>query len=111
MSSFLRYLSLLQSRAEMGLDRCRYCFTGAAPISRETIEFFLSLGMPLLEIYGMSECSGPATMARPWLKRSGSSGRPYDGVELKLHNMDRDGNGEVECLMSECSIFCMALKL
>jgi long-chain-fatty-acid--CoA ligase ACSBG len=88
-------LLLSKARSEMGLDRCRYCFTGAAPIGRETTMFFLSVGLPLLEIYGMSECSGPATMARPWLRRTGSSGRVYDGVEMKLNNMDSDGNGEL----------------
>jgi long-chain-fatty-acid--CoA ligase ACSBG len=101
-------LLLSKARSEMGLDRCRYCFTGAAPIGRETTMFFLSVGLPLLEIYGMSECSGPATMARPWLRRTGSSGRVYDGVEMKLNNMDSDGNGEVIMCLSVCLfIFCL----
>ena len=37
--------------------RCRYQLTGAAPISKETLEFFLSLGLPLYEVFGMSECA------------------------------------------------------
>ena len=45
-------------RLGLGLDRCRYCFTGAAPIMRDTLDFFLSLDIPLLELYGMSESSG-----------------------------------------------------
>ncbi len=37
-------------RARIGLDRCRFALTGAAPISKDTLEFFLSFGLPLYEI-------------------------------------------------------------
>lgn len=50
-------------RGVLGLDRCRYCFTGAAPITRETLEYFLSLNIPVKELYGMSESSGPHTVS------------------------------------------------
>jgi long-subunit acyl-CoA synthetase (AMP-forming) len=50
-------------RARLGLDRARACITSAAPISRDTLDFFLSLGIPILEVYGMSECTGPATFS------------------------------------------------
>lgn len=50
-------------RAALGLDRCKLCFTGAAPITKDTLEFFMSLNMPLLELYGMSESSGPHTIS------------------------------------------------
>nr|XP_014345329.1 PREDICTED: long-chain-fatty-acid--CoA ligase ACSBG2-like [Latimeria chalumnae] len=44
----------------LGLDRCS-CYTGAAPITKDTLEFFLSLNIPLYELYGMSESTGPHT--------------------------------------------------
>lgn len=47
-------------RAKLGLDRTRICACSAAPITLDTLEFFLSLGIPILEIYGMSEVTGPA---------------------------------------------------
>lgn len=50
-------------RAALGLDRCRILFTGSAPISKETLEYFMSLNMPLMELYGMSESSGPHTVS------------------------------------------------
>lgn len=50
-------------RAALGLDRCRYCFTGAAPITKDTLEYFLSLNIPVKELYGMSESSGPHTVS------------------------------------------------
>ena len=49
----------------LGLDRCRYQITGAAPISKETLEYFMSLGLPLYEVFGMSECAGTATFSTP----------------------------------------------
>lgn len=52
-------------RKAIGLDRCTKCYTGAAPITRETLEFFLSLNIPVLELYGMSESSGPHTISLP----------------------------------------------
>lgn len=52
-------------RKALGLDRCTRCYTGAAPITKDTLEFFLSLDIPLFELYGMSESSGPHTISLP----------------------------------------------
>lgn len=61
-------------RERLGLDRARICVTSAAPISKDTLEFFLSLGIPILEVYGMSECTGPATWSPPDGYRTGKAG-------------------------------------
>jgi len=45
-------------RQALGLDRCKMCMSAAAPIMRDTLDFFASLNIPILEIYGMSETSG-----------------------------------------------------
>jgi len=71
-------------RARLGLDRCRVAITGAAPISKDTLEFFLSLGLPLYEVYGMSECTGPATQSLPNSYRTGWVGKPLDGTEVRI---------------------------
>lgn len=52
-------------RKALGLDRCTKCYTGAAPITKDTLEFFLSLNIPVYELYGMSESSGPHTISLP----------------------------------------------
>jgi long-chain acyl-CoA synthetase len=71
-------------RDRLGLDRARICATSAAPISRDTLEFFLSLGIPILEVYGMSECTGPATYSPPEDYRTGKCGICLPGAELKI---------------------------
>lgn len=71
-------------RQRLGLDRTRLCVTSAAPISRDTLEFFLALGIPVLEVYGMSECTGPATYSPPERYRTGKCGVCLPGAELKL---------------------------
>ncbi len=71
-------------RRRLGLDRARYCATSAAPISLDTLEFFLSLGIPLLEVYGMTECTGPATMCTPQRYRTGRAGFTIPGTEIRI---------------------------
>lgn len=71
-------------RARLGFDRARVCVTSAAPISLSTLEFFLSLGIPLLEVYGMSECTGPATFSAPHAYRTGKAGVKVPGTELRI---------------------------
>lgn len=71
-------------RRQLGLDRARILITGAAPISRDTLEFFLSLGMPICESYGMSESTAPATLSLPRRYRTGKAGFCLPGAELKI---------------------------
>ncbi|XP_038155657.1 long-chain-fatty-acid--CoA ligase ACSBG2-like [Cyprinodon tularosa] len=81
-------------RAALGLDRCKLCCTGAAPITKETLEYFMSLNIPVKELYGMSESSGPHTVSITEY-RVGSCGKVIPGCKTKLENPDSDGNGEI----------------
>jgi long-subunit acyl-CoA synthetase (AMP-forming) len=71
-------------RERLGLDRARFCVTAAAPIAKDTLEFFLSLGIPLMEVYGMSECTGPATVSMPDNYKTGFTGTVLPGTEVKI---------------------------
>ncbi|KAL1270036.1 hypothetical protein QQF64_032325 [Cirrhinus molitorella] len=82
-------------RKALGLDRCTRCYTGAAPITKDTLEFFLSLDIPLFELYGMSESSGPHTISLPDAFRLTSCGKIIPGCKTKIFNPDADGNGEI----------------
>ena len=57
---------------------------GAAPCPAEVIEFWHGLGLPLCEVYGMSETTGVATVNAPGAVRIGTGGRPLPGVEVAL---------------------------
>jgi len=79
----------------LGLDAARIMFTGAAPIALKTLHYFLSLNMPIRELYGMSESTGPHTWNREGEHRIGSVGRVMMGAELALGDVDAKGNGEI----------------
>ncbi|NXB36336.1 ACBG2 ligase, partial [Eulacestoma nigropectus] len=90
-----RQLVYRKVRKAIGLDRCTKCYTGAAPITRDTLEFFLSLNIPVLELYGMSESSGPHTISLPHAFKLGSCGKELMGCHTLIHKPDRDGTGEI----------------
>ncbi|KAG9489670.1 hypothetical protein GDO78_005556 [Eleutherodactylus coqui] len=79
----------------LGFSCCQKHFSGAAPISTETLEFFLGLNITLYEAYGMSETSGPHVMSGPYNHRFQCCGKAVPGCQMKLVNKDQDGNGEI----------------
>ncbi|XP_025064175.1 long-chain-fatty-acid--CoA ligase ACSBG1 isoform X4 [Alligator sinensis] len=89
------YLVLAKIRRALGFSRCQKHFSGAAPLTTETIYFFLGLNIPLYEAYGMSETSGPHCMSGPYVYRRHSCGKAVSGCKVKLVNEDADGNGEI----------------
>lgn len=56
-----RLLALDNARKLIGIHRARFCVTGAAPISPELVKWYLALGVPMLEVWGMTETCGAAT--------------------------------------------------
>lgn len=68
-------------RAALGLDRCRMCCTGAAPITKETLDYFLSLNIPVRELYGMSESSGPHTLSITECRTGRSAAKHYGSTQ------------------------------
>ncbi|KAG8440182.1 hypothetical protein GDO86_006110 [Hymenochirus boettgeri] len=93
--SLADYLVLSKIRKALGFSHCQKHFSGAAPISLETLEFFLGLNIPLYEAYGMSETTGPHFMSGPQTHRLQCCGRVVPGCQVKLDNKDHEGNGEI----------------
>lgn len=55
---FAKWLVFDKVKAALGLNKCRIFATAAAPLNIDVKTYFLSLDIPLLDAYGMSECSG-----------------------------------------------------
>jgi len=68
----------------VGLDATRGCFTAAAPISIDTLNYFASLDIPVYEVFGQSECTGPHTLSWTNAWKVGYCGRPLPGTETKI---------------------------
>ncbi|HTQ69022.1 MAG TPA: AMP-binding protein [Solirubrobacteraceae bacterium] len=71
-------------RAQLGLDQVQYLVSGAAPIAPEVLEFFSAIGLPICEVWGMSELSLIATINPPDAIRIGTVGPALPGVEVAL---------------------------
>jgi long-chain acyl-CoA synthetase len=88
---FVDDLAFAPIRAAVGLDDVEYAFSGAAPVPPEVIDFLRDIGLPMSEIYGMSENCGGMTW-EPHLVKAGRVGRAYPGVEVITA-----ADGEVLC--------------
>ncbi|MFC5749832.1 AMP-dependent synthetase/ligase [Actinomadura rugatobispora] len=75
---------LARLRAEAGLDRIGAAHVGSAPCPQETIVFFQALGVPLSELWGMSETTANGTVSPAGAVRIGTAGLPTPGVELRI---------------------------
>jgi len=68
----------------LGLDRCRFAVGGAAPMPPDLLRWYVRLGLPILEGYGMTENCGVSHITLPGVQRPGTVGKPYDGVQSRL---------------------------
>jgi long-subunit acyl-CoA synthetase (AMP-forming) len=77
-------LVLAKMRAQLGLDAIESVNVGAAPTPREVIEFFHAIGVPLAELWGMSETCGYGTCNPPDRIKIGTVGPVSPGAEISL---------------------------
>ena len=77
-------LVLKPLKRRLGLHRVRLAISGAAPISPEVLWFYHSLGVPIREVYGQTEGSGPTTIHQGDRIRLGTVGQPLPGVEVRI---------------------------
>ncbi|MCC7384624.1 MAG: AMP-binding protein [Deltaproteobacteria bacterium] len=68
----------------LGLDQSRMAITGAAPMSPATRDWFLSLGLPISEVYGQSEGCGPTTFNKAGEGKLNTAGRALPGVQVRI---------------------------
>ncbi|TGD87546.1 long-chain fatty acid--CoA ligase [Mycolicibacterium sp. CH28] len=68
----------------VGLDQTQVALTGSAPVPPDLVRFFLTLGLPVFEGWGMSEVTAFGVFNRPDDTRAGTVGRPLRGAEVRL---------------------------
>ncbi len=77
-------LVLSKMRERLGFGELRWAISGAAPIPKETLAFFAGIGIPIAEVWGMSELSAAATASHPREARLGTVGKLLPGLEGKI---------------------------
>ncbi|MBI3975653.1 MAG: AMP-binding protein [Armatimonadetes bacterium] len=78
-------LVLKPLRRRFGLHRLRHsCLSGAAPVAPDILAYFWSIGVPVAQVYGQTEGSGPTSMHRDDDIRLETVGKPLPGVEVRL---------------------------
>ncbi|XP_020293396.1 very long-chain-fatty-acid--CoA ligase bubblegum [Pseudomyrmex gracilis] len=91
---FAKWLVFNKVKEALGLDKCRLLVTAAAPLNIEIKKYFLSLDLPLVEAYGMSECGGAHTITYKEFSMY-DVGIALPGFYTKLDNVDEHGEGEI----------------
>jgi len=86
LAGILDKIVLSKVRDGLGMGSVDLAITAAAPINPDLVKFFHTIGVPLFEVYGMSENTGPATATLPGALKIGSVGRPLPGVEVAIED-------------------------
>ncbi len=79
-----QWLVLANVRKSLGIDKARFLLSGAAPISPKILRWFFALGVPMFEIWGMTETCGGSCANYPGFIKLGSIGVPSPHNEMKL---------------------------
>ena len=79
-----QWIALNNVRKLIGIHRARFLVTGAAPISPDLVRWYLALGVPMLEVWGMTETCGASTAVPATLIKPGSIGPAVSFNEVKL---------------------------
>ena len=71
-------------RETLGFDQVEICISGSAAVSPDMLRFFYGLGIEILEGYGLTETTAPASFNRPGEAKFGTVGLPLPGVEIRI---------------------------
>ncbi|XP_051028704.1 LOW QUALITY PROTEIN: long-chain-fatty-acid--CoA ligase ACSBG2-like [Acomys russatus] len=86
-------LTFEPARKFLGLNHCHQFLSVGQGLPRATMDFFLSLDIPIMELYGLSECTGLHSLSNPQTFRLQSCGKPFPSTHTKLEKQNQDGVG------------------
>ncbi|MBI9077478.1 MAG: AMP-binding protein [Desulfatibacillum sp.] len=81
---FADWTVLKNLKKVIGLNKARYCLSGAAPISPDLLKFYHGLGLDIREVYGQTENCGPTTIHYDDEVKFGTVGQPLPGAEVRI---------------------------
>jgi len=79
-------------KGKLGLSKCKVAFSGAAPMTMDTLQYFASLNININEAYGMSECTGATTFSTNACHEWGTVGFEMPGSEVRCFKVAEDGS-------------------
>ena len=82
-------------RDQLGLSFIKSAATGGAALGPDTFKFFVDIGIPLRQLYGQTEQIGAYTIHKKNDINYDSVGFPFEGIEIKIDNSDKEGIGEI----------------
>jgi long-chain-fatty-acid--CoA ligase ACSBG len=82
-------------KSALGLDKVHTYAVGAGSLSREVTKFFTGLNISIMQVYGMSESSGPATWPSDSCPPENSCGKAIPGTKISILNPNKKGIGEI----------------
>ncbi|MCX7994396.1 MAG: AMP-binding protein [candidate division WOR-3 bacterium] len=97
-ASIFKFLSrplFSRVRKEMGLERLRLAVSGGAALSSKVFRGLEMLGIPILQGYGLTEAAPVVSVNPPERPKNDSVGKPLPGVEVRIHEPDEYGIGEL----------------
>ncbi len=82
-------------RKQLGVINLKFFISGAGPIPKEIIDGMETLGLTIMQGYGLTECSPVISATVPENNRAGTVGLPLCNVEVKIDKPDQNGDGEL----------------
>lgn len=92
---FVRQFVMSKIKEGLGFGQCSIFASAAAPMSSDLKRYFMSVDLPIVEAFGMSESSGAQCFGGPDDFNLDSIGRPLPGTETLIINKDENGHGEI----------------
>ncbi|MEA2010406.1 MAG: AMP-binding protein [Actinomycetota bacterium] len=83
-TAIARRLFTDRAKTAMGFSRTKAVYSGAASADPEGLAYMAGLDIPIRQVYGLSEATGPSSVTRPSADRYGTVGYPMPGVEISL---------------------------
>ena len=83
----------------LGLDQCQFAAGGAAPMPPDLLRWYATLGLEVVEVYGMTENCGISHATLPGHPQPGTVGLPYDGIHSRLDPATGEIQMKAPCLM------------